>query len=213
MDMIQEETLDAISFVGHTLAPFYLQDPVKGDAADMFEAMAQLDPHAAAQEWPFVGDEIAADALSLMVDGLKDGIDDDLMWEYRRLFVGPNPKPAPPWGSVYTDKECVVFGASTLSLRAWMRENGFARLSDEKTPEDHIGLMLELMAFIAETRPEKLDEYLSLHVLTWSKHFLELLADSCEHSFYKGLALLTNASLEGIKDTLSLDVTYPRFYR
>ena len=67
--------------------------------------------------------------------------------EYRRLFVGPAPKPAPPWGSVYTDRECVVFGESTLALRAWMRAQGIARLVDDKTPEDHIGLMLVLMAW------------------------------------------------------------------
>ena len=36
------------------------------------------------------------------------------MWEYRRLFVGPGHLPAPPWGSVYTDRECVIFGEATL---------------------------------------------------------------------------------------------------
>lgn len=79
--------------------------------------------------------------------------DDDLTWEYRRLFIGPGAKPAPPWGSVYTDRECVVFGATTLELRAWMREHGVARTADEKTPEDHIGLMLALMAWLAQNSP------------------------------------------------------------
>ncbi len=213
MDETQTEIMDAVSFVGHILAPFYLEDPVKGTASDLFTAMAALDVDAAAQEWPFVGQSEVYEMLSLMVKGLKDGTTDDLVWEYRRLFVGPNPKPCPPWGSVYTDRECVIFGASTLKLRFWMRENGFERLSDEKTPEDHIGLMLSLMAAIAEQRPDKLEEYLSRHLLTWSKHFLDQMAESSNHSFYKGLALLTNATLEGLKDELSLEVVYPRFYR
>lgn len=41
-----------------------------------------------------------------------------LVEKYRRLFVSPTPKPAPPQGFVYTNKECVVFGLTTLDLRA-----------------------------------------------------------------------------------------------
>ena len=37
-----------------------------------------------------------------------------------------------------------MFGETTLALRAWMRAHGVARATDEKTPEDHIGLMLAL---------------------------------------------------------------------
>ena len=121
MDAVKAE-LEAVSFVGETLAPFFLQDPRTGTAGAAFQAVAQLRAQEAADAWPFAGGAEARHALSLMVNGLADGIDaDDLVWEYRRLFVGPAPKPAPPWGSVYTDRECVVFGEGTLELRAWMR--------------------------------------------------------------------------------------------
>ncbi len=76
-------------------------------------------------------------------------------------------------GSVYTDRECVVFGETTLALRAWMREHGVARANDEKTPEDHIGLMLALMSHLCRTQPESLDDYLCGHLLTWAPHYLE----------------------------------------
>ncbi len=210
----QDAAFDAVAFAGEALAPFFLQDPVKGDAGAAFEAMAALDPAAAAAEWPFVGEDEARAALSLMVEGLAAGVDDDaLVWEYRRLFVGPGRKPAPPWGSVYTDRECVVFGASTLELRAWMRAHGIARTTDEKTPEDHIGLMLALMAWIARNQPADLDDYLRLHLLTWAGHYLDELEEAAEHPFYKGLARLTRATLEDIRAERDLDVAYPRFYR
>ncbi len=203
-----------IAFVGETLGPFFLQDPVKGDARAAFEAVAALDPSEAGQAWPFVSDERAAELLAEMVDGLKDGIEDEgLVWEYRRLFVGPAPKPTPPWGSVYTDRECVVFGVSTLALRRWMRENGIERTTDEKTPEDHIGLMLVLLAWLAENKPELVETYLSDHLLTWSSHFLDQLIESAEQAFYRGLAGLAKESLEGIQAELGLEVVYPRFYR
>lgn len=214
MDQNRADVLEAVAFAGETLAPFFLQDPVKGDAGAAFSAMAELDADAAAEEWPFVDDDEARRDLGLMVGGLAKGVeDDDLVWEYRRLFIGPAPKPAPPWGSVYMDRECVVFGTTTLDLRAWMRERGIERLVDDKTPEDHMGLMLVLMAWVARNQPEALEDYLRLHLLTWSSHFLEQLAEAAEQPFYEGLARLTKATLEGIQDELGLDVAYPRFYR
>ncbi|MBX9033437.1 Tat proofreading chaperone DmsD [Gordonibacter massiliensis (ex Traore et al. 2017)] len=214
MDDNKDAVLEGVVFVGETLGPLFLNDPKTGDAGAAFQALAELDVDAAAVEWPFVDDEEAARDLGLMKEGLAKGAeDDDLVWEYRRLFIGPAPKPAPPWGSVYTDRECVVFGQTTLELRAWMREQGIERLVDDKTPEDHIGLMLVLMAWIAGNRPEALDEYLSLHLLTWSSHFLDQLAGVADQPFYEGLARLAQASLEGIQAQLALDVTYPRFYR
>ena len=208
------DVLEGIAFVGETLGPFFLQDPKTGEAGAAFQALAALDVDAAAAEWPFAGEAEARACLALMKEGLAHGIeDDDLVWEYRRLFVGPAPKPSPPWGSVYTDRECVVFGESTLALRAWMRAQGIARLVDDKTPEDHIGLMLVLMAWIARNQPADLDDYLRLHLLPWSSHFLDELAEAAEQPFYEGLARLAKASLEGIQSERALDVAYPRFYR
>ena len=205
--------LEAIAFVGETLAPFFLQDPRTGTADASFDAVAALNAQEAASAWPFADAEEAQRAFALMVDGLAKGRDDDLVWEYRRLFIGPAPKPAPPWGSVYTDRECVVFGATTLELRAWMRSHGIARQTDDKTPEDHMGLMLVLMAWIARNQPQDLGEFLRLHLLTWSSHFLDQLIEAAGQPFYEGLARLTKASLEGIQAELGLDVVYPRFYR
>ena len=208
------DVLEGIAFVGETLGPFFLQDPKTGEAGAAFQALAALDVDAAAAEWPFAGEAEARACLALMKEGLAHGIeDDDLVWEYRRLFVGPAPKPAPPWGSVYTDRECVVFGESTLALRAWMRAQGIARLVDDKTPEDHIGLMLVLMAWIARNQPADLDDYLRLHLLPWSPHFLDELAEAAKQPFYEGLARLAKASLEGVQSERALDVAYPRFYR
>lgn len=208
------EQLDEAAFVGTALAPFFLEDPRKGEAGASFDAMAALDVDAAAEDWPFVDTEEAREALELLRQGLAKGADDeDLVWEYRRLFVGPGRLPAPPWGSVYTDHETVIFGESTLALRAWMRAAGIQRESDERTPEDHIGLMLALLAYVAAERPELLDEYASQHLLTWAPHYLEQLEQAAEHPFYRGLARLTRASLTGMQGALGLDVTVPRFYR
>ena len=190
--MMNEETSAQISLVGDMLSPFFLQDPRTGNAQASFDALAALDVAAAAAEWPFVEAAVAEADLAQMQTCLRADVEeatdaasaseagasapahvsDDMMWEYRRLFIGPGKKPAPPWGSVYTDHECVVFGESTLALRAWMRANGIERISDERTPEDHIGLMLALLSVLATQRPSLVEPYLQDHLLTWSSHFL-----------------------------------------
>lgn len=223
MANLDEATLEGVAFLGNTLGPFFLQDPRTGLAGAEFAAVAALDAQAAGAEWPFADEAEATRDLAMMVEGLAASCamsesgafcgDDDLMWEYRRLFIGPGAKPAPPWGSVYTDRECVVFGDTTLELRAWMREHGVARIVDERTPEDHIGLLLALMAWLAQHQPENLEEFLRLHLLTWAGHFLDELAEAAEHPFYEGLARLTKASLDGLQDALGLEVETPRFYR
>lgn len=211
--MAEEDQIEAIAFIGDVLAPFFLQDPVKGDAAPSFAALAALDTAEAATDWPFVSAKAADEDMAVLVRHAANPAEDGLVWEYRRLFVGPNKKPAPPWGSVYTDRECVVFGESTLALRAWMRAHGVERTSDERTPEDHIGLMLGLLGWLARERPELVEEYLRDHLLTWSSHYLGQLEDAAEHPFYESLARLTRKSLEGIRDELGIAVAYPKYYR
>lgn len=210
----ENDGIEAIAFVCSALAPFFLNDPRTGNATNAFAAMAELDAENAATDWPFTEAAEASHDLELMHNGLASGTDhDDLVWEYRRLFVGPDRLSAPPWGSVYTDRECVIFGESTLALRAWMRRNSIVRTVDENTPEDHIGLMLSLLAFLAQTRPELIDEYLTGHLLTWAPHYLDELEEAALHPFYQGLARLTRATLNGISECRNLTVTLPRFYR
>lgn len=208
-----DETLDGIEFIGNALGPLFYYDPKDDAARSSYAAFSALDPKAASQEWPYASHEDAYKALSEMVEGMKDGIDDDLVWEYRRLFVGPAAKAAPPWGSVYTDRECVIFGESTLELRQWMRHVGIDRLVEDNEPEDHIGLMLMLLSWIATNRPDLTDEYLKSHLLTWAGHFLEIMESEAKHPFYVGLARLTSSSLEGIRDERGIEVEYPRYYR
>lgn len=215
MSELRTEQVEGISFVGSTLGLFFLKDPKREaiDVAAAYEVFAELDAAGAAESWPFVDAALALPALQLMRDGARMTEGDAITWEYRRLFVGPEKKAAPPWGSVYTDRECVVFGESTLALRQWMRASGIERLGGQSDPEDHIGLMLMLMTWIAQHRPELLDEFLRDHLLTWAGHFLVGMKEAAQHPFFEGLASLTRQSLEGIQRERGIDVAYPRFYR
>lgn len=210
---IDENTIDAISFIGNTLGPLFLYEPFSEENAALYKALSESNAEELASEWPFIDSTQAEPAIAQIIDGIVNDKDDTLLWEYRRLFVGPALKAAAPWGSVYTDKDQVIFGESTLELRKWMRENGVAKLVPEGEPEDHIGLMMLMMSWLAQNKSDALPSFLQDHLLTWAPHFLDVVQEATTASFFTGLASLTKASLQGIGDALELEVTEPRFYR
>jgi TorA maturation chaperone TorD len=206
---------DSIALVGDVLGPLFLDDPEQNVAIrPLLQALGSGQADAFGDEWPFAGQDDARWAFRMMCKGIVDGgLSDEGVWEYRRLFVGPNPMPVPPWGSVYTDREQVIFGVSTIELHRWMGEQGIDRQDDEKTPEDHIGFMLLLLSWLARHKPDALEEYLRDHLLTWSSHFLAELEEAANQPFYQGLARLTRTTLEGLQEDLNIVVEYPRYYR
>ncbi len=203
----------AVAFLGETLGPLFLYDPTDGRVAALYAELAALDPAEAASAWPFGDAAAVEEAFALIACGLQAAERDALPEEYRRLFVGPARKAAPPWGSVYTDHDQVIFGASTLELRAWLRRSGIRAPGAGNEPEDHIGALLLLMAWVARNKPELLDSLLQEHLLTWAPHFLEVMQAATAHPFFEGLAALARTSLEGVQEARALTVEVPRFYR
>ncbi|TNH03916.1 Tat proofreading chaperone DmsD [Testudinibacter sp. TR-2022] len=133
--------------------------------------------------------------------------------DFQALFIGPNSLPAPPWGSVYLDKEAVIFGSSLLELRDFMQTYNIKLELAQNEPEDHFGLMLMMAAWLAENQPEQLNEFLQQHLLTWSGRFLERLIAEQHHTFYRGLGLLSQALLDNWQQQLQLEVPKVRLYR
>lgn len=211
-----QEQCGGIAFIGQMLGPLFTEDPKLGHAQDLYRALAELEADAAAEEWPFAAvtenRKAVESSLVLMQRGLASD-QGDLVDEHRRLFVGPGHKAAAPWGSVYLDSEGVIFGWSSIALHDWMRQNGIERRAKDRMPEDHIGLMFELMAWLALERPELLRTYLEEHFCTWAPHYLEELERASECSFFQGLARLARVSLAGISKELDLNVTVLKFYR
>ncbi|MEZ8465405.1 molecular chaperone TorD family protein [Vibrio splendidus] len=109
--------------------------------------------------------------------------------EFSRLFEGVGDMPAPPWGSVYLDKDRVVFGASTVKYRQFLELNQIELDTGLREPEDQFGLMLFAHAYLLENNNiDSACELLGSHLLTWSSVYLEKLNTASELSFYKKLS-------------------------
>lgn len=202
-----QHTLQQISLYGRLLGAAFYYEPSDSRLAGILDFFRQP---TWAQEWEIEWDEKTCEKITALI---KQGLHQDLNDQYQRLFIGPNELPAPPWGSVYLDPECVIFGNSLLALRDFLRQHQIEFQSQQDEPEDHIGLMLMLSAYLAENRPHLVVAFLREHFLTWANHCLAQLAKAENAPFYQGMALLTEKTLQQWQADLHIDVPKVRFYR
>ncbi|WP_412497512.1 molecular chaperone TorD family protein [Vibrio furnissii] len=127
---------------------------------------ANLDVILAEQDVPFA-------ALKTVMDAFGYSEVDLLQAEHDRLFAGLGDMPAPPWGSVYLDKEAVLFGESTVMYRQFLRECGVALSSQQNEPEDQIGLMLMVAAMLLENdQHAQFKALLGEHLMPWFGYYM-----------------------------------------
>lgn len=202
-----QNTFQQISLYGRLLGASFYYEPSDSRIAGVLDFFRQP---TWTEEWEIPLEEKACEKITALIN---QGLTQDLTEQYQNLFIGPNELVAPPWGSVYLDPECVIFGNSLLALRDFLKRHQIAFQAQQDEPEDHIGLMLMLAAYLSETRPHLLVEFLSQHLLTWAPHFFTKLANVENHPFYQGLAKLTLITLDDWKQKLNLSVPDVRFYR
>ncbi|MDR2263772.1 MAG: Tat proofreading chaperone DmsD [Enterobacter asburiae] len=197
---------ESFAFSARVLGALFGFAPDSEQAAPLVSALTSSDWY---QDWPY-----AHQSLVNIAQTFKTPADEPLTEAWQRLFIGPYALPAPPWGSVWLDRESVLFGESTLALRQWMRENAIAFEMQQNEPEDHIGTLLMLAAWLAENgRDTQCDQLLAWHLLPWSHRFLSVFIDNAGHPFYVALGKLAQLTLADWQSTLLIPVAEKPLYR
>lgn len=113
--------------------------------------------------------------------------------------------PAPPWESVYVTQDQALFGEPVLQIRKKLSEFGLKFVKENREPEDHISIELELMSFLINYTSESLksnNEYeyergiynqywlFKEHLSRWIERFAQDVHSSDTTPFYKGIAEL-----------------------
>ena len=161
------------------------------------------------EQWPYAVEH--ADALSA---GFAAQGDESLPQAWQRLFIGPSALPSPPWGSVWLDRENVLFGDSTLALRQWMRENQIAFDVEQNEPEDHFGTLLMLAAWLLENgRDDACNQLLAWHLLPWAPRFIAEIIAKAGHPFFIALGKLAQQTLAQWQSSLLIPVADKKLYR
>ncbi len=199
--------LTTIELTGRVLGALFYYAPSSEAAAPLVAMLCQPGWET---QWPVVSDNLNTLAQEMTLESDSETLEQ----AWQRLFIGPYALPAPPWGSVWLDRENVLFGDSTLALRGWMQQNGIAHNSEMNEPEDQFGTLLMLAAWLAsEGREQALDELLAWHLFPWSARFLEQFIDGAQHPFWRALGELAQLTLEGWRSMLTLPVAQSKLYR
>ncbi len=157
---------------------------------------------------------MALPGRSPLASGFAASAEETLPEVRQRLFIGPWALPAPPRGSVWLDKESVLFGDSTLALRQWMRENGIALEADGNEPEDHFGTVLLPGGMVVRNGAGcVVCPAAGRHLLPWSGRFLSVFVDHAAHPFYQTLGQLAQATLAQWQENLPIAVAQKPLYR
>ena len=159
--------------------------------------------------------------LSLIADWMErysrdpEKIHSLLKQEFTRLFVGPKPKPAPPYESVYRDKlglrgdvyHGLMMGESVDRAKLKYAQAGIHKSEEWHIhPDDHLGVELAFMGYLSEKVIEQEEKtgveiiplietqiaFLTDHLLQWIPRFSEDLSQCEQADFYKGIAKVTN---------------------
>ncbi|WP_039058320.1 Tat proofreading chaperone DmsD [Enterobacter sp. Bisph1] len=203
---MSEATRETFIFTARVLGALFYYPPDSEPCAPLITALRSGEWQ---DQWT-----LPAEALLALAQEFAKPCDEPLTEGWQRLLIGPHALPAPPWGSVWLDKESVVFGDSTLALRQWMRENDIAFLSGQNEPEDHFGALLLLAAWLAEHgNHAACEQLLAWHLLPWSNRFLDEFCHHAQHPFFTALGQLARLTLAQWQASLLIPVAQKTLYR
>jgi TorA maturation chaperone TorD len=203
--------LEARAFAYDILKSAFLQEPSNELIALFIECkIVENFPFAASHE--SLGEAVQKVAAYLdQPDVLSDDVCDDLHWDYTRLFIGPGKVPAPPWESVYRDRDQLHFTKETLQVREAYAKYNLLTRNLGREPDDHIGLELDFMHKLCGMAAEKAEAgdhagavailedqkaFLDAHLLQWAGDWAADVARNAQSGFYKGMAHLLAVYLE-----------------
>ncbi|MDD2542530.1 MAG: molecular chaperone TorD family protein [Desulfuromonadaceae bacterium] len=111
--------------------------------------------------------------------------------EYTRLFINAAPAViAPPYSSVYLDREGNLYGRSAVWVKQFYHQQGFDVAGEGDIP-DNLALELEFLALLMEEQQyEAAEEFLNKHFRMWFPLFKERVLSGSTNEFYSTLLTL-----------------------
>jgi TorA maturation chaperone TorD len=172
------------------LSSMYLCKPTPKAIAGWREALSEGSPDA------LTGLKAALDSLDVNSELEQE----NLLWEYTRLFIGPYKLPCPPWESVYTSPKRLMMQTAFDEVSDAYRTEGIS-VSNSGVMADHIGVELNFLALLLKRMqedPERRGQHAAAakaftedHLQKWVPAFTRDLEHAAGYTLYKELAHAT----------------------
>ena len=137
----------------------------------------------------------------------------ELEVEYTRLFINGYPTVvAPPYGSIYLERDDAVWGQSTAEVARMYAEVGLSISADFHNLPDHIAAELEFASYLIgqslkarEGNGEQGEQISTLsslqkrfmtQLVQWTPDFFDRVIESAEAAFYRESAVLAKAFID-----------------
>ncbi|MGO1298923.1 MAG: molecular chaperone TorD family protein [Vibrio sp.] len=134
-------------------------------------------------------------------------------YAYSVLCEGQGEMIAPPWGSVYQEKDNSVMGKTTADFTLFLAQHAI-EVSTKSEPNDHYGLMLWAMsALLEDGQDEAVVILLEQHLLPWAYRYLELLESNQTSQFYANVARLNRYFLLQLQHSMQLNPRVTALYK
>jgi TorA maturation chaperone TorD len=165
--------------------------------------------------------ERARAALALFRQGLTDipaSLDeramDVLAAEYADIYLNHGYR-ASPCESVWMDEDHLTMQGPMFRIRDVYRRHGMLVSDWRRRTDDHLVHQLQFLSHLLEAQPgdaclAEAAEFLDQHTLRWVGDFANRISARCATRFYAGLAQLTAAYLEELRELLAEVVGAPR---
>ena len=187
------------------LSLFFSREPDKGFLRFIAESRRDLlglfscDPKCS-----MLIDRIADEAVRILE---SDGAGElsGLQSDYHCLFVGPSGPYAPPWESVHTSEDKLLFGESTFKVRNEYKKFGFQFSLIDKEPDDHIAAELQFIACLSDLAIKGMEEklfnypaeiinaqknFLDNHISNWADSFCDLIYKNAKEKYFRTVSMI-----------------------
>ena len=153
-------------------------------------------------------------ALSSLPDDSDQLILDELAADYASIYLNHNIS-ASPEESVWLDEDSLMCQDSMFQVRAWYESHGLGIPDWRLRPDDHLVYQLQFIAWLLaqdndmETL-EKAATFMDEHLLRWLGNFAERVIARCDSPYFAGVAGITAAYCETLRDILADMLQKPR---
>ncbi len=152
--------------------------------------------------------QLMSQALAALPDHPEIQDLDELAADYANIYLNHGIQ-ASPEESVWLDDDHLICQDSMFQVRSWMERYGLQAENWRIRPDDHLVYQLKFIAHLLSREDEPLEttgRFMDEHLLRWIEDFAQRVVQRCDTPYFAGLALLTDAYCNELRDLIA-DIT------